>query len=156
MSLQHDGAYLVTVSWGEHRRAIRLTTRPTAGRPSDSSTKESKMTEKMTPSELFTQAFTAICEIDDEAALLRLGTAVSDQLKTVRKQQARRVLMTMKVGDRVRIVDDIRPAKFAGCEGVVRMMPTSARSNKVSVLLDGEIAPLRVPASALTLVELAT
>jgi len=113
------------------------------------------MTEKMTPSELFTQAFTAICEIDDEAALLRLGTAVSDQLKTVRKQQARRVLMTMKVGDRVRIVDDIRPAKFAGCEGVVRMMPTSARSN-VSVLLDGEIAPLRVPASALTLVEAAT
>src|SRR5262245_20970089 len=106
-------------------------------------------------SDHYTEAVNAIVALEDEEQLSRLGHLIHDQLKEARRKAGRKNLMQMKVGSRVRIVHDIRPKMYAGAEGVVRMMPTTSRSNKVSVQLDGHTSPLRVPANALILIDAA-
>jgi hypothetical protein len=80
---------------------------------------------------------------DDFDAVVR---AVNARARALRDAAGAAVSAALKVGDRVRLNDETRPAKMAGLEGDV----TAFTRTKVSVRLDGHLTDTNCPPTFLT------
>jgi ribosomal protein L21E len=86
--------------------------------------------------------------MDSDDDLQMIWRAYSERSKQLRQRRAAMISATLNVGDRIRIAEDVRPARLAGATGTVR----GQRNTKWIVELDsGE--QLRVGASAIRLEE---
>jgi hypothetical protein len=91
----------------------------------------------------------AIYGLNAEEDVSTVYRACAERAKQLRARRAATISATLKIGDRVRLSDDIRPRRYGGVVGSVR----GRRASKWEVQLLSTGEQLIVGASALTRLE---